>query len=141
MSNASPSTSQPSHQLTLPEHFAQLATASLCAHLNDSTGHTILTTSTTARQSHSLQALSHAYLSAHDTAFRMGLGVPVRVTVTTRAGTAVIQTGSQVASGEMVVGTVVGPVERVADARVASWGVEEVAGRVGRVIGEARGER
>jgi hypothetical protein len=71
----------------------------------------------------------------------MGLGVPVRVTVTTRAGTAVIQTGSQVASGEMVVGTVVGPVERVADARVASWGVEEVAGRVGRVIGEARGER
>ena len=65
-----------------------------------------------------------------------------RVTVATRRSAAVvIQTGTEVdggAVGDMLVGTVVAPVGRAADARVASWGVEEVADRVGRVIAEGR---
>jgi hypothetical protein len=71
----------------------------------------------------------------------MGLGAPLRVTMVTQSGTVAIQTGTEVeggVTGEMVVGTVVAPEERMAEARVASWGVEEVGARVGKVIGEGR---
>lgn len=129
---------------SLKTHFLSLAPPPLTAHITDSTGHPILTTAEASHQSHALQSLSHAYLSAHDTASRMGLGVPLRVTVGTRAGAVVMQTGTEVeggVTGDMVVGTVVAPEERMAEARVASWGVEEVAGRVGRVIGKGRSTR
>lgn len=126
---------------SLSTHFQSLAPAPLTAHIADSTGHEILSTSASPRQARVLQSLSHAYLSAHDTASRMGLGAPLRLTVATRGGAVVMQTGTEVdggVPGEMVVGTVIAPAERMAEARVASWGVEEVAARVGKVIGEGR---
>lgn len=64
----------------------------------------------------------------------MGLGRPLRVTLATRAGTAVIQTATE--EEEMLIGTVVAPAERLAEARVASWGVEEVARRFMKSAGE-----
>ncbi|KAF8251215.1 hypothetical protein K440DRAFT_101524 [Wilcoxina mikolae CBS 423.85] len=134
------STPSESHR-SIRTHFSSLASAPLVAHLTDSTGHAILSTAESSRQTNNLQQLSLAYLSAHDTASRMGLGVPLRVTLATRNGSVAIQTGTEVeggTTGEMVVGTIVAPEERMAEARVASWGVEEVAVRVGRVIGEGR---
>ncbi|KAI5777216.1 hypothetical protein EDC01DRAFT_409691 [Geopyxis carbonaria] len=146
MSN--PSASEPSSsnttssQSSLQQHFASLAPPPLTAHLTDSTSHIILSTATVPRQSHSLQSLTHAYLAAHDTAGRMGLGVPLRVTLTTKDGTAVIQSATRVEQdAELVVGTVVGPEDKMAEARVASWGVEEVGKRVGKVIAEGRREQ
>lgn len=79
----------------------------------------------------------------------MGLGKPLRVTLATTAGAAVVQTATvaahapveegEVASeygavavgaeGDMLVGTVVATADRLAEARMASWGVEEVARR------------
>lgn len=74
----------------------------------------------------------------------MGLGVPKRITVETVRGAVVMQTGTEVDGaphGDMVVGVVLAPEERMAEARVASWGVEEVAARVGRVVAEGRRAR
>lgn len=90
------------------------------------------------------------------------MGVPLRVTVTTGAGAAVIQSGvlpeggeeeeeeighghghgngvrggGAGASGEgvMLVGTVIAPGDRLAEARIASWGVEEVARKFQRFM-------
>lgn len=45
-----------------------------------------------------------------------------------------IQTATE--EDEMLVGTVVAPGERLAEARVASWGVEEVARRFMKSAGE-----
>ena len=55
-----------------------------------------------------------------------------------------MQTGTEVEgapAGDMVVGVVLAPEERMAEARVASWGVEEVAAGVGRVVAEGRRAR
>ncbi|CCX33770.1 hypothetical protein FPQ18DRAFT_337056 [Pyronema domesticum] len=122
---------------SITTHFSSLAPSPLAAHISDSTGHAILSTSESSRQTASLQQLSHAYLSAHDTATRMGLGMPLRVTIQTAKGTVAIQTGDA-ESGEMVVGTVVAPEGMMAEARVASWGVEECAKRVAKVMAEGR---
>jgi len=136
--------SEPTSPPSLKSHFASLAPSPLVAHITDSTGHAILSTSSSSAQSQHLQSLSHAYLSAHDTAYRMGFGVPKRITVSTTRGAVAMQTGTEVEgapSGDMVVGVVLAPEERMAEARVASWGVEEVAGRVGRVVAEGRRAR
>ncbi|KAA8912461.1 hypothetical protein FN846DRAFT_933194 [Sphaerosporella brunnea] len=129
---------------SLKSHFSSLAPAPLSATITDSTGHVILASSGSAAassssSSHQSAALSQAFISAHDTASRMGLGEPLRVSIATRHGLVVVQTGEAV-QGEMVVGTVVAPEEREAEARVASWGVHEVVGRVARVVGEGRRE-
>lgn len=72
----------------------------------------------------------------------------MRVTATSGRGTTVVQTATaegevgEVGEGrEVVVGTVTAPEERGAEARVASWAVEEVAGRVLKVIVEGRNAR
>lgn len=87
----------------------------------------------------------------------MGLGKPLRVTLATASGAAVIQTatvdegsgggggeegvdcvggsvsggrgGGGGGNGEMLVGTVIAKADRLAEARMVSWGVEEVARR------------
>lgn len=124
--------SNPSHNApaALSTHFLQLGGDTLTTHLSDSNSIAILSTSATP----SLAALSAAFVQAHDTASRMGLGRPLRVTLATRAGTAVIQTATE--EEEMLIGTVVAPAERLAEARVASWGVEEVARRFMKSAGE-----
>lgn len=70
----------------------------------------------------------------------MGLGTPVRVTIGTKDGASVVQTGTIEVGGEddVVVGTVVGPEGMGAELRVASQKVEGVRGVVGRVVGEGR---
>jgi len=143
MSNPNPtdklaSTSTSSSQPNLKTHFQKLAPADSTVHLADSTTHPILSTAQDAQTTQSLTSLSSAYLQAHDTASRMGLGQPLRVTLATKAGTTVVQTGTEVDGGEILVGSVVAPEDKIAEARVASWGVEETARRVGRVIAEGR---
>lgn len=123
--------STPHPLAALSTHFLQLGGDTLTTHLSDSNSIAILSTSATP----SLAALSAAFVQAHDTASRMGLGRPLRVTLATRAGTAVIQTATE--DDEMLIGTVVAPAERLAEARVASWGVEEVARRFVKSAGEA----
>jgi len=86
----------------------------------------------------------------------MGLGKPLRVTLATVSGAAVIQTATVdegsgggggeegvdcvggsasgggrggSGNGEMLVGTVIAKADRLAEARMVSWGVEEVARR------------
>lgn len=129
-----PATKKMSHNApaALSTHFLQLGGDTLTAHLSDSNSIAILSTSPTPTPS--LAALSAAFVQAHDTASRMGLGRPLRVTLATSAGTAVIQTATE--EDEMLVGTVVAPGERLAEARVASWGVEEVARRFMKSAGE-----
>jgi predicted regulator of Ras-like GTPase activity (Roadblock/LC7/MglB family) len=140
---SSPSTTTTSAP-SLKAHFATIAPAPLSAHITDATGHVILSSGGGGGGGSSLKdknkaALSHAFISAHDTASRMGLGEPLRVTITTQRGTVVMQTGSEAGEGgEMVVGTVVAPEDKMAEARVASWSVQQCAERVGRVIGEGR---
>ncbi|KAF8467281.1 hypothetical protein BDZ91DRAFT_633856, partial [Kalaharituber pfeilii] len=135
-----------SQMARLQTHFAQLA-PSCSAHLADQNAVPILTTSP-HHAAPSLSSLSAAFVQAHDTASRMGLGVPLRVTLATGSGAAVIQTGTLpevdddleeehgrtfltgngvVGEHMMLVGTVVAPADRLAEARLASWGVEEVA--------------
>lgn len=100
----------------------------------------------------------------------MGLGLPLRVTLNTGGGAAVIQTGtypehagvvvgSDIEEEEdemrgmlggghgmggkegermMLVGTVVAPRERLADARIASWGVEDMARKLQRCLSDGK---
>lgn len=79
-------------------------------------------------------------MAAYDTAARMGLGQPVRVTLTTNQGTAVIQTGiiEPGKEDDSIVATVVAPEEKMAEARVASWGVENVSNVVGKVLNDGQ---
>ncbi|KAF8418985.1 hypothetical protein EV426DRAFT_519031, partial [Tirmania nivea] len=147
----STSSSSLAHMARLQSHFSQLA-PSCSAHLADQNAIPILST-TPHPGSPGLSNLSTAFVQAHDTASRLGLGIPLRVTVTTGAGAAVIQSGVLPEGGEedeadighghgngvrgggvggsgegvMLVGTVIAPGDRLAEARIASWGVEEVA--------------
>ena len=163
-----------SHMARLHTHFSQLA-PSCVAHLADQNAVPILST-TSHTASSALSSLSAAFVQAHDTASRLGLGIPLRVTLTTGNGAAVIQTGTVPepeedpyhhhnhnhnhlhhhqhphphqqphhhhyvrgagnGAGEeiMLVGTVVAPGDRLAEARVASWGVEDVARKVQRYM-------
>lgn len=93
----------------------------------------------------------------------MGLGQPLRVTLATGSGAAVIQTATVAeqhsssstgstdegddyhrhrptapvsTAGEMLVGTVIAPADMLAEARMASWGIEEVARRFQKSAGE-----
>ncbi|KAI5797438.1 hypothetical protein DFH27DRAFT_483762 [Peziza echinospora] len=139
----------------LQAHFAQLA-PSCSAHLADQNAIPILST-TPHPGSQALSSLSAAYVQAHDTASRMGLGVPLRVTLSTGNGTAVIQTGTLPEGDEerddengeghigglngehlMLVGTVIAPADRLADARIASWGVEDVARKFQKYMHEGK---
>src|SRR5690606_31312031 len=79
------------HMARMQSHFAQLA-PSCAAHLADQNAIPIL--STTVPSSPALASLSAAFVHAHDTACRMGLGLPLRVTLNTGGGAAVIQTGT-----------------------------------------------
>ncbi|CUS14073.1 unnamed protein product, partial [Tuber aestivum] len=143
----------------LQSHFAKLAQGPITTHLTDTNAIPILSTHPQP-SSPGLSSLSSAFVQAHDTASRMGLGRPLRVTLATTSGAAVIQTatvdegsgggeeegdyaggvggggsaagggrGGGGGSGEMLVGTVIAKVDRLAEARMVSWGVEEVARR------------
>jgi hypothetical protein len=68
----------------------------------------------------------------------MGLGTPLRVTMTTKEGATVIQTATETEGGEAIVGTVMAPDGKVAEARLASARVTEVGRRVGKVLCEGR---
>lgn len=133
----------PPHRATaasLHAHFTHLSSSgALTTHLSDSNSIAILTTPASASPS-GLSSLSAAFVQAHDTASRMGLGQPLRVTLATRGGAAVIQTvtmaGEEDGEEGMLVGTVVAAAERLAEARMASWGVEEVARRFQKSAGE-----
>ena len=174
--HSSPSSISLSHMARLHSHFSQLA-PSCVAHLADQNAVPILST-TSHPASSALSSLSAAFVQAHDTASRLGLGIPLRVTLTTGNGAAVIQTGTMPepeedpqnhhyhnhnhnhlhhqqhphphqqlhhhphvrGSGEeiMLVGTVVAPVDRLAEARIASWGVEDVARKVQRFMHDGK---
>ncbi|PUU81386.1 hypothetical protein B9Z19DRAFT_1077379 [Tuber borchii] len=139
----------------LQSHFAKLAQGPITTHLTDTNAIPILSTHPQP-SSPGLSSLSSAFVQAHDTASRMGLGKPLRVTLATASGAAVIQTatvdegsgagrgeegvdcvGGSVSgggrggggNGEMLVGTVIAKADRLAEARMVSWGVEEVARR------------
>ncbi|KAG0638031.1 hypothetical protein HOY80DRAFT_1049247 [Tuber brumale] len=138
----------------LQSHFAKLAQGPITTHLTDTNAIPILSTHPQP-SSPGLSSLSSAFVQAHDTASRMGLGKPLRVTLATASGAAVIQTvtvdegsgggggeegvdyvggssgggGRGGGNGEMLVGTVIAKVDRLAEARMVSWGVEEVARR------------
>ncbi|KAG0131675.1 hypothetical protein HOY82DRAFT_331282 [Tuber indicum] len=143
----------------LQSHFAKLAQGPITTHLTDTNAIPILSTHPQP-SSPGLSSLSSAFVQAHDTASRMGLGKPLRVTLATASGAAVIQTatvdegsgggggeegvdyvgggssgggggrgGGGGSNGEMLVGTVIAKVDRLAEARMVSWGVEEVARR------------
>lgn len=161
ISNSSSSTSL-AHMARLQSHFSTLA-PSCAAHLADQNAIPILST-TPRPSSPGLCSLSQAFVTAHDTASRLGLGVPLRVTLTTGNGAAVIQTGtlpemggsdtdedahggyrgmgngSMVHHGEgvMLVGTVIAPGDRLAEARIASWGVEEVARKFQKYMSDGK---
>ncbi|RPA91115.1 hypothetical protein L873DRAFT_1715390 [Choiromyces venosus 120613-1] len=117
----------------LQSHFTKLAQGPITTHLTDTNAIPILSTHPQP-SSPSLSSLSSAFVQAHDTASRMGLGRPLRVTLATASGAAVIQTatvdeGGGGGGGEMLVGTVIAKADRLAEARMVSWGVEEVARR------------
>ena len=130
------------------------------AHLADQNALPILSTTSHAASS-ALSSLSAAFVHAHDTASRLGLGIPLRVTLTTANGAAVIQTGTMpepeedphqqphhhhyvrgigngVGEETMLVGTIVAPGDRLAEARIASWGVEDVARKVQRYMRDGK---
>ena len=168
----SPSSTSLSHMARLHSHFSQLA-PSCVAHLADQNAVPILST-TSHTASAALSSLSAAFVQAHDTASRLGLGIPIRVTLTTGNGAAVIQTGTVSEPEEdlhhqphhnhnhlphphqqshhhhyrgagngaveeiMLVGTVVAPGDRLAEARIASWGVEDVARKVQRYMRDGK---
>ncbi|RPB22699.1 hypothetical protein L211DRAFT_839410 [Terfezia boudieri ATCC MYA-4762] len=111
----STSSSSLAHMARIQSHFVQLA-PSCSAHLADQNAIPIVST-TPHPGSPGLSSLSAAFVQAHDTASRLGLGVPLRVTVTTG-----------------LVGTVIAPGDRLAEARIASWGVEEVARKFQRYM-------
>lgn len=124
----------PSPSASLTSHFTALS-GPLTTHLTDANAIPILSTHPSPN-SPALSSLSSAFVQAHDTACRMGLGTPLRVTIATAAGAAVIQTATVEAGKEreMLVGTVVARADRLAEARLASWGVEEVARRFQKTV-------
>ncbi|KAL7267894.1 hypothetical protein RUND412_009503 [Rhizina undulata] len=162
---------------TMHSHFQSLASPPVTTHLTDGGSKYILSTHPHPH-SPALASLSAAFIQAHDTASRMKLGQPLRVTLSTFSGAAVIQTGtsgersSRPASGDdeeytgggvgagmvegvggellggagggngarqgMLVGTVIAPGDRMAEARMASWGVEEVAKRFQKSAGDGQ---
>ncbi|TGZ79675.1 hypothetical protein EX30DRAFT_372972 [Ascodesmis nigricans] len=136
----SPSPAAQPAEPTIQDHFMSLAAAPLAAHIADNSGQVILSTASCPRQSLALQSLSQAYIVAHDTATRMGLGQPLRVTLTTNNGTAVIQTGviEPGKEDDSIVASVVAPEEKMAEARVASWGVDNVSKVVSKVLTEGK---
>ncbi|RVD81831.1 uncharacterized protein DFL_009678 [Arthrobotrys flagrans] len=125
----------------LQSHFSHIA-PHLKAHLTDRQANPILSTSEPA--SGYLAPLSEAFVNAYETGSRMGLGMPVRVTLsTTESSLVVLQ--SAPTSGPMpelsnVVGqrgansrlrlTVIAPAGELAEARVAIWAIEDVARRL-----------
>ena len=50
----------------------------------------------------------------------------------------IIQTASETEGGETIIGTVVAPEARAAEALLASYGITEVGKKVGQVLFEAR---
>lgn len=58
--------------------------------------------------------------------------------MTTRDGATVVQTATETEGGEAIIGTVMAPMEKVAEARLASARVTEVGRRVGKMICEGR---
>ncbi|KAF3932271.1 hypothetical protein ABW19_dt0203901 [Dactylella cylindrospora] len=151
-------------------HFSHIA-PHLTTHLTDREANPILSTHPEPA-SEPLVSLSDAFVSAYETASRMGLGSPLRITLSTaETNLVVIQSAPStiqrvsIANGavsgfpdpcltttkstgdadsnpkhtkdedssnlpdssRMFVGTVVGPSRELAEARVAIWGVEDVA--------------
>lgn len=134
----SSSASTSSQQTSLQQHFTSLAPPPLSAHLSDSAGHTILSTAESQSQTRYFESLTNAYLQTNDIASRMGLGTHLRVTMTTGDCRTIIQTASETEGGETIIGTVVAPEARAAEALLASYGITEVGKKVGQVLFEAR---
>ncbi|KAK6541535.1 hypothetical protein TWF694_007342 [Orbilia ellipsospora] len=137
----------------LQSHFSHIA-PHLKAHLTDREANAILSTSEPT--SDYLGPLSHAFINAYETGSRMGLGTPVRVTLsTTESSLVVLQSApsnqpadapvtaarstpsSPVLNPEagpdtskMLVSTVIAPAGELAEARVAIWAIEDVARRL-----------
>ncbi|KAF3926045.1 hypothetical protein ABW20_dc0108745 [Dactylellina cionopaga] len=140
----------------LQSHFSHIA-PHLKAHLTDREANAILSTSEPT--SDYLGPLSHAFVNAYETSSRMGLGIPVRVTLsTTESSLVVLQSAPSNQSAEaaaadqrarpapagnpvlnpdagpdtskMLVSTVIAPSGELAEARVAIWAIEDVAKRL-----------
>ncbi|KAJ6264866.1 hypothetical protein Dda_1019 [Drechslerella dactyloides] len=73
----------------LQTHFSHLAPG-LKAHLTDREASTILSTADPAATSAYLTPLSNAFVNAYETGARMGLGVPLRVTLSTTDSSLVV---------------------------------------------------
>ncbi|KAI5820176.1 hypothetical protein BZA77DRAFT_349594 [Pyronema omphalodes] len=129
-----------SPSLDYRKHFPTVVEPPLVAHISDSKGNEIVTTAGNQQQSASLQKLSCAFLEAHELALKMGLGAPLRVTLETKKGLTVMHTAHTESQGssEAVVGTVVAPEGKMADARVASRKVEACAAKVAKVLVDER---
>ncbi|KAF3156882.1 hypothetical protein TWF106_009313 [Orbilia oligospora] len=140
----------------LQSHFSHIA-PHLKAHLTDRQANPILSTSEPT--SGYLAPLSEAFVNAYETGSRMGLGMPVRVTLsTTESSLVVLQSAPTSSSGtgqelstatrqstpvspvltaengpdtsKMLVSTVIAPAGELAEARVAIWAIEDVARRL-----------
>ncbi|EPS37180.1 hypothetical protein H072_9173 [Dactylellina haptotyla CBS 200.50] len=135
----------------LQSHFSHIA-PHLKAHLTDREANPILSTSEPT--SGYLGPLSHAFINAYETGSRMGLGMPVRVTLSTTESSLVVlqsapsdhqpdasvarqapsssilSTDSGPDTSKMLVSTVIAPAGELAEARVAIWAIEDVARRL-----------
>ncbi|KAK6534793.1 hypothetical protein TWF281_006093 [Arthrobotrys megalospora] len=138
----------------LQSHFSHIA-PHLKAHLTDRQANPILSTSEPA--SGYLAPLSEAFVNAYETGSRMGLGMPVRVTLSTTESSLVVLQSAPTSgqpelpvdqkarqppvspmltaengpdTSKMLVSTVIAPSGELAEARVAIWAIEDVARRL-----------